>query len=157
MDYIETIPVVQLLKALGKKVCKKGTLFEELESAASGISKVVKRRGGGDFICCELMKYNQAFRERIQAAKPSAELVQIWHEMAEGSFLNWYVNPKMPEEAARDFETIGRDENGLEEQKRLLAELLDKNQSYVNLSEIDDAQFKVSQEEKELNHKFYGE
>ena len=53
MDYIEAIPVVRLLNALGKKVCKKGTLFEELESATSGISKVVKRRGGGDFICCD--------------------------------------------------------------------------------------------------------
>lgn len=35
--------------------------------------------------------------------------------------------------------------------------LLDKNQLYVNLSEIDDAQFKVSKEDKALNKKFYGE
>jgi adenine-specific DNA-methyltransferase len=39
----------------------------------------------------------------------------------------------------------------------LLAELLDKNQLYVNLSEIEDAQFKVSKEDKELNRQFYGE
>jgi adenine-specific DNA-methyltransferase len=45
----------------------------------------------------------------------------------------------------------------LEKQKHLLAELLDKNQLYVNLSEMDDAQFKVSQEDKALNRKFYGE
>ena len=37
------------------------------------------------------------------------------------------------------------------------AELLDKNQLYVNLCEIDDAQFKVSKEDKELHWKFYGE
>lgn len=45
----------------------------------------------------------------------------------------------------------------LDEQKHLLAELLDKNQVYVNLSEMDDARFKVSEEEKELNRAFYGE
>jgi len=63
----------------------------------------------------------------------------------------------MPEEAVKDFEAIGKEENGVEKQKRLLAELLDKNQLYVNLSEIDDAQFKVRKEDKALNKAFYGE
>ena len=103
------------------------------------------------------MKYNEAFIERIQAAKNSKELLKIWQDMAEGSFLNWYVNPEMPEEAAKDFEAIGKEENGLEKQKHRLAELLDKNQLYVNLSEIDDAQFKASKEDKALNKAFYGE
>lgn len=39
----------------------------------------------------------------------------------------------------------------------MLVELLDKNQLYVNLSEIDDAQFKLSEEDKALNVAFYGE
>jgi len=123
----------------------------------SGISKIVKWKGGGEFIYCELLKYNEAFMERIQGAKSSKELLKIWREMAEGSFLNWYVNPEMPEESIKDFEELGKGENGLEKQKRLLAELLDKNQLYVNLSEIDDAQFKVSKEDKTLNKAFYGE
>lgn len=120
---------------------------------ATGISKNVNWQGGGEFINCELMKYNEAFMERIQAAKNSKELLKIWREMAEGSFLNWYVNPEIPDEAIKDFEAIG----DLEKQKKLLAELLDKNQLYVNLSEIDDAQFKVSKEDKALNKAFYGE
>ena len=94
--------------------------------------------------------------ERIQAAKSSKELLKTWREMAEGSFLNWYVNPQMPEEAVKDFETIGKEPNGLEKQKRLLVELLDKNQLYVNLSEIDDAIFNVSEKDKKLNRAFYG-
>jgi adenine-specific DNA-methyltransferase len=121
------------------------------------VRKVMEQNGGGDFIYCELMKYNEAFMEHIQAAKTSKELLKIWQEMAEGSFLNWYVNPELPEEAIRDFEAIGKTENGFEKQKKLLAELLDKNQLYVNLSEIDDAMFRVSEEDKELNRKFYGE
>ncbi len=139
MDYIESIPVERLKKVIAGE--------------QGGISKSVGWQGGGDFIYCELMKYNEAFMERIQEAKSSKELLQIWREMAEGSFLNWYVNPEMPEEAVKDFEAIG----DLEKQKRLLAELLDKNQLYVNLSEIDDAQFQVSEEDKALNRAFYGE
>ena len=73
------------------------------------------------------------------------------------SFLNWYVNPEMPEEAVTNFIEIERFENGLEKQKKLLAELLNKNQLYVNLSEIDDEDFKVSMEDRELNRLFYGE
>lgn len=164
MDYIETIPVERL-----KKVIK---------GEQGGISESVNWQGGGDFIYCELMKYNEAYMERIQAAKSSKELLKLWQEMAEGSFLNWYVNPEMPEEAVKDFEAIGENNergqqvikrlekqeyrlgetgNGLETQKRLLAELLDKNQLYVNLSEMDDAQFKVSEEDKALNRAFYGD
>lgn len=125
------------------------------------------------------MKYNEAFMDRIEATKTSKELVKIWQEMAGGSFLNWYVNPEFPEEAAKDFEKLGADDEakrqevisrlekfgydlgkaktGLERQKRLLAEMLDKNQLYVNLSEIDDTQFKVNAEDKALNKAFYGE
>jgi len=128
-----------------------------LKRDQSGISKSVDWQGGGDFIYCELMQYNEAFMERIQAAKSSKELLKIWCEMAEGSFLNWYVNPQMPEEATKDFDAIGNEGNGLEKQKKLLAELLDKNQLYVNLSEIDDAMFNVSEEDKAVNKAFYGE
>jgi adenine-specific DNA-methyltransferase len=143
MDYIENVTV--------KRLCM------VLNGEDGGISQSVNWRGGGEFIYCELMKYNEAFMEHIQAAESSKELLKIWHDMAEGSFLNWYVNPEIPEEAINDFEAIGREGNGIEKQKRMLAELLDKNQLYVNLSEIDDAQFKVSEEDKALNQAFYGE
>jgi adenine-specific DNA-methyltransferase len=139
MDYIQTIPIERLKKVIAGE--------------QGGVSKAVNWQGGGDFIYCELMKYNEAYMDRIQAAKTSKELLKIWREMAEGSFLNWYVNPEMPDEAIKDFQAIG----DLEKQKKLLAELLDKNQLYVNLSEMDDAQFKVSKEDKALNKAFYGE
>lgn len=119
------------------------------------VKKVVERNNCGDFIYCELLKYNQAFMERIQTAQDSEELLDLWLDMAEGSFLNWYVNPSMPAEAVDDFITLGKEAGGLEKQKHLLAELLDKNQLYVHLTEIDDAQFTVSEEDKVLNQAFY--
>jgi adenine-specific DNA-methyltransferase len=123
----------------------------------TGISKEEKWQGGGDFIYCELMKYNEAFMDKIQAAKSSEELANLWKNIAENSFLNWYVNPEIPEQAVNDFIEIGKTENGLDKQKKLLAELLNKNQLYVNLSEIDDADFNVSDGDKKLNQSFYGE
>jgi adenine-specific DNA-methyltransferase len=39
----------------------------------SGISKIFKWHGGGEFIACELMKYNEAFMDRIETAKTSKE------------------------------------------------------------------------------------
>jgi adenine-specific DNA-methyltransferase len=151
---LQYIGVEQLLYGNNDSILR---LQNVIKGDQTGISESINWKSGGDFICCELMKYNEAFMERIQIAKSSEELVRIWNEMAEGSFLNWYVNSEMPEEAVKDFEELGKGKNGLEKQKHMLAELLDKNQMYVNLSEIDDAQFKVSKEDKTLNKAFYGE
>lgn len=128
-----------------------------LSGDPSGISKAAKWSGGGDFVYCEMMKYNESFMERIEAAKTSKELLKLWKDMAESSFLNWYINPQVPENAVKDFDALGEQDDGLKKQKRLLAELLDKNQLYVNVSEIDDPRFRVSDEDKALNKAFYGE
>jgi adenine-specific DNA-methyltransferase len=45
---------------------------------------------------------------------------------------------------------------GLADQKRFSLEVLDKNQHYVNLSEIDDIDHRVSEQDKRLNWQFYG-
>ena len=119
------------------------------------LEKVLAQEGlvKTDFLSCELMPYNAAFVERIQTARTSDELVQLWREMARESFLNWYVNPEVPENAVADFIAIG----DIEKQRALLMELLDKNQLYVNLSEMEDEDFRVGDEDKILNRAFYGE
>ena len=99
------------------------------------------------------MPYNAAFIERIQATRTSDELVAIWREMAKESFLNWYINPEVPADAIDDFIAIG----DVTQQQVLLMELLDKNQLYVNLSEMEDEEFRVSDADKVLNGEFYGE
>jgi adenine-specific DNA-methyltransferase len=139
MDYAETLPVERLNKVIAGE--------------QGGISESVNWQGGGDFIYCELMPYNQVYMDKIQSADSSEELVALWRDIAENAFLNWYVNPEVPEEAINDFIAI----DDVEKQKHLLAELLDKNQLYVNLSEMEDADFEVSEEDKVLNKAFYGE
>ena len=131
-------------------------LAKVIDGEQGGISKFVNWEGGGDFIYCELMPYNQVFMDKIQAAQSSEELVAIWRDIAENSFLNWYVTPGTPEDAVEKFIEIGQDENGIDKQKKCLAKLLNKNQLYMNLSEIEDEDFDVSAEDKALNKQFYG-
>ena len=138
MDYAETLPVERLKKVIAGE--------------QGGISETINWQGGGDFIYCELMPYNQAYIDKIQTAQSSEELVALWKDIAENSFLNWYVNEETPQEAIDDFIAI----DDVEKQKHLLAELLDKNQLYVNLSEIEDGDFAVSEADKTLNRAFYG-
>ena len=99
------------------------------------------------------MPYNAVFVARIQAARTSDELVAIWRDMARESFLNWYINPEVPQDAVEDFIAIG----DVAKQQSLLMALLDKNQLYVNLSEMEDAEFQVTDEDKVLNRALYGD
>ncbi len=118
----------------------------------SGISKSVEWKGGGDFIYCELAKWNESFVEKIRDAKDTTELLRIWEEMKNPhkSFLNYNVDLKQQDEAMDEFKELS-----LEKQKEVLVMLLDKNQLYVNLSEIDDADYKISDEDKANSNNFY--
>ena len=136
---------------------RKFILVEQMDYVESvtvpRVEKVIEKQGRGDFIYCELMQYNQTYMDKIQAAQSSQELVALYQDIAENSFLNWYINAEKPQEAINEFIAIG----DLEKQKHLLAELLDKNQLYVNLSEIEDVDFDVSEEDQILNKAFYGD
>ncbi len=157
MDYAETVTKERMRKVIGRRVAEEGNLLETIQFDTGGISQSVNWQGGGDFIYCELMRYNEVYMDKIQTAQSTRELVALWRDIAENSFLNWYVNKETPEDAVDDFVAIGQEENGLNKQKKLLAELLDKNQLYVNLSEIDAEDFEVSEDDKALNKLFYGE
>ena len=115
-----------------------------------GISKSVKWQGGGSFIYLELKKYNQIFIEQIEQAKDSNALLKIWEQMKAKSFLNYNVDIQKQDKHIEEFKQIE-----LKQQKEHLVELLDKNQLYVNLSSINDKDFAVSKEEKQVSEVFY--
>ena len=154
MDYMETVTLERMKKVIGNNVAEDGRI-SGLAYDTGGISDSVGWHGGGDFVYCELMRYDQIYVDRIQAAHSSEELVRLWRDIAQNSFLNWYVCPKKPDRAVSAFIAIGQSENGLGKQKKCLMDLLNKNQLYVNCSEIDDEEFAVSDKDKELNRKFY--
>src|SRR5690625_274475 len=137
MDYIETVAVERLKKVI--------------DGEQGGISKSVKWQGGGSFVYFELKKYNQTFIEKIEEAKNTEELLQIWEQMKAKSFLNYNVDIKKQDEHIDEFKALS-----LAEQKQHLCEILDKNQLYVNLSSLNDSDFECTVEEKQITNDFYG-
>ena len=116
----------------------------------TGISKEVNWQGGGDFVYMELLKLNEAFVEKIRDAETTEELLNIWEEMKHNGFLSYRIDPRLFDENIEEFKTLD-----LEEQKKLLLEMLEYNGLYVNYSEIEDAIYNVSEEDKKLNKDFY--
>lgn len=121
-----------------------------LNGDTSGISSEVNWKGGGSFIYLELKKYNQAFIEQIEEATITDSVLQIWDQMKAKSFLNYNVDIKKQDEHLEEFKALS-----LAEQKQHLCELLDKNQFYVNLSSLHDADFACTAEEKKVTQDFY--
>ena len=97
------------------------------------------------------MKWNARYIDQIQAARSGDELQALWEKMQEQAFLSYKVDYEQFDEQTEEFAQLS-----LADQKRFLLEVLDKNQLYVNLSEIDDTDYQVSEEDKRLNRQFYG-
>ena len=125
-------------------------LINTIKGETSGISKAVNWKGGGDFVYLELKKYNQVFIEKIEKVRDTPELLGIWTEMKEHSFLNYNVDIKKQDESLDDFKALE-----LKDQQRHLMEILDKNQLFVNLSSMNDKEFGCTDEEKKVTADFY--
>ena len=116
----------------------------------SGVSKAYDWQGGGSFVYAELMEYNQYFIDKIQEAKSKEVLLSVWEELQDKAFISYQFDKDMFNKSLEAFKTAS-----LEKMQHYLIEILDKNQLYVNFSEIADKAFKVSEEDKALNYSFY--
>lgn len=137
MDYIETVTVERLKKVIAGE--------------QGGISKDVEWQGGGSFVYAELMEYNQKYLSQIQKSTKKEELLEIWKEMDEKAFLSYQFDKAIFNERLDAFKTAS-----LGDMQQYLIEVLDKNQLYVNYSEIEDETFEVNEQDKVLNRSFYG-
>lgn len=136
LDYVETTTRDRLLGVV--------------KGDKAGITKEVKWAGGGSFLYCELAKANKLFVEQIEEASTNESLTQIWETMKSEAFLSYKVDPKKIDDTKSEFDDLS-----IEDKKRLLVEMLDKNMLYIPLSELDDETNKLSQQDKELNKQFY--
>lgn len=138
MDYIETLAVERLKKVI--------------QGETGGISEEVDWNGGGSFVYCELAKSNQKFVEEIKAAADTATLDDIYKRIIATGFISSKVNPKDIDASKQEFSELS-----IDDQKRLLMDLLDKNLLYVNYCDIDDEEFAISEDDKAFTRSFYGE
>jgi len=151
LDYGKNDAVIRLQNVIGRKKKTKGQIFGDIESDQTGISKVFGWKGGGNFIYCELMKYNEHFVDKIKKSKNVKELLKVWEEMKIKSFLNYNIDIKKFDETINEFKKFP-----FVKQQRILFDILNKNQLYINLSEIEDKDFKVDEGDKKNNKEFYG-
>ncbi|MDR3291859.1 MAG: site-specific DNA-methyltransferase [Methanobrevibacter sp.] len=117
-----------------------------------GISKLLNWEGGGSFVYCELMEFNEEAMNFIQKSKNNEEIMEIWESMYKRYFLNYNLEINKFNENLDEFKSWS-----LDEQKKILCEMLNKNQLYVNLSEINDSQVNINENVKKLNKSFYGD
>lgn len=138
MDYINTVSVERLKKVI--------------DGEQGGISKPVNWQGGGSFIYTELFEKNQGYLKDLLAAQDNQALEVVYDRMVEGTAdLDFRVDLSSFKENTADMPFPAR--------KKLLLQIIDKNQLYYQYSEIDDTDVRdlVSDEDYEFNQEFYGE
>ncbi|SQH37165.1 DNA methyltransferase [Haemophilus aegyptius] len=140
MDYIETLAVERLKKVI--------------DGEQGGISKAVNWQGGGEFVYAELAPFNETAKQQILACESSDDIKTLFNELCERYFLKYNVSVK---EFSQIIEEPEFQSLPLDEQKQMVLEMLDLNQMYVSLSEMDDEQFAdcLNDDDKALSRAFY--
>ncbi|MFW6015632.1 MAG: DNA methyltransferase [bacterium] len=112
--------------------------------------KILGWHGGGDFIYCELKKANQLYIDKIISTISDKDLIKVWTEMKENAFLSYKLDIEKFEDNITNFNDLS-----LDNKKQFLIECLDKNNLYVNLSEMRDITYNINNKDIELNKVFY--
>lgn len=133
------------------------TMLERLGKVVSGDDKgtlalSLNWHGGSSFVYCELAKLNQSFVDEIETADSGEAIADLYRRIVDTGFISSKINPKDIDAAADDFVALN-----LEDKKRFLMELLDKNLLYVNLCDLDDEEFSISDTDKAFTKSFYRE
>ncbi|WP_120880380.1 site-specific DNA-methyltransferase [Helicobacter pylori] len=134
MDYIETITKERLKKVI--------------EGEQGGISKKCDFKGGGSFVYAELKEVNLEIKKQILNANSASECLKIFKTLNE-RFLK-RVDNKMDEIHSEEFQNLD-----LNEQKRICCTLLDSNEDYLNLGDIDEDAWGIDKITKKYNEIFY--
>jgi len=137
MDYIQKVTVPRM-KAV-------------IRGDNAGISKDIGWTGGGSFVYCHLMDLGNKFIGKVKSATTEKELVGLLEQAQKSSFLSYKVDPEKINPGDKDFASLS-----VAHKKQLLLEIVDQNHLYVNYSEIDDADYGVSAQDKAINKQFYG-
>lgn len=141
MDYIETAVCERM---------KKVVTGEDQD----GISHSVNWKGGGSFIYCELLEYNNKIINKIMNATEDS-VDDIYEQLINSPFA---LNYKIDLDALKSIKNQELFKSlQISDKKRILIEFLDKNLLYINYSEIDDESKEVTEVDKNFTRSFYGE
>ena len=99
-------------------------------------------------IYAEMMQWNAILLKRICNASNQADVAKIYDQMKTTGYLRYGIDLSR-------FDTNNFSVLPLEDQKKILIDCLDKNHLYVNLGDIGDEAYCVSENDLHLNHIFY--
>lgn len=133
-------------------------LVEQMDYAdnitASRVQKVLKKENiDNSFVYLELAKNNQNAIEKIQEAENLEALMVFFEEMYEKYFLSY--NVKIKEFKEKISQELAFKNLPLERQKQIFAKMLDLNQLYVNVSDMEDARYALKKSDLEITKDFY--
>ncbi|WRC82051.1 site-specific DNA-methyltransferase [Helicobacter pylori] len=134
MDYIETITKERLKKVI--------------EGEQGGISKKCGFKGGGSFVYAELKEVNLEIKKQITNAKSASECLKIFNDLGE-RFLK-RTDCKVDGIDSEEFQNLD-----LKEQQEICYKLLDSNEDYLNLGDIDEDAWEIDEITKKYNEIFY--
>ena len=121
-----------------------------MEGEQCGVSRRNSWIGGGSFVYCELAERSETLMKGLQSAKDSDSILAILDEATEKGLLRPSVLPDDLKKTREDFL-----EFSLDEQRRLVMELLDKNKLYVNLCDMEDENMGLSENSRAFTRSFY--
>lgn len=124
-----------------------------LNGDTTGISKEpdVNWQGGGSFVYCELKELNQKFVDKIKVANDK-KLNELYNTIISSEFISYKVDIDKLKDGEQEFENLS-----IDDKKKFLIEILDKNMLYVNYCDIDDNDFEITEQEKAFTKSFYGD
>ena len=114
------------------------------------MQKAMEKNGTGSYVYMELSKVNELYIKDILKATTEAELKLIWDIIKDKSFVSYRVDLKEITPEHSGFSNLN-----IENQKRFLLEILDKNMMYLPLSQITDLDYAISENDKIINKRFY--
>lgn len=135
LDYIEEISVERLLKVI--------------DGENGGVSEDTNWKGGGSFIYCELKENGQELVNYVLDANENS-IDEIKEKIINDDRIISYITKNEIKKADEEFNNLS-----LEEKKKSLITLIDKNKLYINYSDIDDMNYNVTEEEKSFTKSFY--
>ncbi len=125
-------------------------LINTINGDSHGISKTYNWQGGGSFVYCKLAELNEKFMSQIDNCETSEECVVVLENILETGYVNDNADFREINKSVEEFKSLS-----LDKQKELMCKLVDKNMLYVNLSDIEDIEFAISENDKAFNRSFY--
>ena len=98
------------------------------------------------------MEKNQGYLKDLQKSESIQELVEVYNRMKENADIDFRLDLEKFEEEISNF-------NSLDERRRELVRILDKNQLYYNYANIDDENVRdlISDNDYKFNKSFYSD